>query len=118
MRNYSKIRLTDSFINLTDKVVHVYDMENGDIISFPPSRRQLPKTPKIKAGRPIVHYIIMASELGKLRKTKRPLDDIALLKKVEEGRTGVRIDYLVWGKNPIAEVQLFSGAYRAKFKHL
>ena len=118
MRDYTKVRLSDDFVNMTSEVIHVYDTPTGSIKTFPPSRQELPKSPITGTDRPVTHYIFEESELNALLETGRPLDDIAIIRETSHGRHDILMSSLVWGKNTNIEVCLFQDIHCINFPHL
>ena len=118
MHDYSNTRLSDDFINLTDRAIHLYEESNGEIRLFQPSSKQLPKVPVINPDKPVTHYIIDERYLARLNELGRPLDDIAVILLELTGRQGIVISYLYWGKDPEINVKLYEGGYKTSFPHL
>lgn len=99
------IIFSDWLINVTNREIAVYEESSGNICRFSPhSRMVLPDKPEEQPI--IVHYVvdeIVAEELSKLG---RPLDDIAIVKQIANGRGGCLIAHLVWGRDPHRRVEL------------
>ena len=115
---YEKTRLSDTFINLTNQTIFLYDIRTGDIRNFLPEQQELPELPQLEiSGKPVVHYIISQEQFTKIANSKRPLDDIAFAHHRFHGRNGTIITYLAWGKDPEINVILYSDAHNACFTH-
>ncbi len=116
MQNYENTRLSDSFINLTDQTIYVYDKNSGDIYTFPPKPHELPALPSFPEDEPVVHYILDA-ELIPVIAAFRPLDDIVRIHSEFRGRNHIKVTYLAWGKDEKIDVCLFKGARQVNFPH-
>lgn len=119
MPKYDKARLSDTFINLTDQTISLYDIRTGSIWNFLPEQQELPELPQLDPGKSVVHYIFSQEQFAEItKKSKRPLDDIAFIRDKSHGRNSTLITYLAWGKNPETDVILYSDTHRAQFPHL
>ena len=119
MRNYKGTRLSDDFVNMTDRVIHIYNQASGEIIVFTPSTQKLPPAPiEIIDGAKTIHYIFEPEDIISLEKIGRELDDIAIVSDESYGRNGIPIAHLIWGRNPNISVCLYEGLFRSSFPHL
>ena len=114
--NYSNIRLSDTFINLTDETIHLYEVTSGKIWDFLPQPQEIPASPNIAEDGPIVHYIVKP-EFVPVLAAFRPLDDIATISHKYHGRNGITITYLSWAKEPKTFVRLYENAHSVNFAH-
>ena len=117
MEKYEKIRLSDTFINLTSETVHTYDKTSGEIWKFPPQPHEIPALPAIPSrDEPIVHYIV-DDELIPVIAAFRPLDDIVKIRREYRGRSSIKIVYFAWAKDEKTDVYLYKNAHHASFPH-
>ncbi|MBR3172697.1 hypothetical protein IKF21_02170 [Candidatus Saccharibacteria bacterium] len=119
MRNYKDTRLSDDFVNMTDRIIYMYDQVSGEIIEFAPSAQTLPTSPVEEVpGAKIIHYIFELEDVICLEKTGRKLDDIAIIFDESYGRNSTLITYLVWGKDTQIAVCLYRNLSHANITHL
>ena len=99
--SYSKmVRLTEILVNLTDFPINMYVEGDGSIRSFAPHRLdfRLPSSPeRTKSVR--IYYAVDADTLSWIKRSGRPLDDIALVVGKSRGRDDTEITSLVWAEN-------------------
>ena len=107
MQNYSHTILSRDFMNLTSERVCLYEESTGRIIGFDPIDCVLPPFTEIYAyTRPPQYYIVDEEKLEEIKRSGRPLDDIALLESKSNGRHGVLIGRLVWANDVAVSVKL------------
>lgn len=100
MRDYSSIRLTENLVNMTDRTIRLYEETTGEIRRFPVSKDKLPVCPvRTDGGEISVHYVYEKKEAERIKKSKRKLDDVAVISERTHGRGGREIVYLVWAKD-------------------
>ena len=115
---YEHVRISDTFVNLTDDVIRTYENATGTIWKFEPEKREIPPTPaKLSKDTKIVHYIVDQEVADSLKASGRSLDDIATITRKIPGRKGIEISYLAWAKDPKIPVCLYDGAHRTNFPH-
>ena len=108
MRDYSKIRFSNFFINLTGKEFDMYDDVSGTIYDFPACDSEIPETPTVhKVDGPTYHYVVTEDKAMEIAKTGRKMHDIAVLKDISTGRGGAKIASLYWAANPDLPVRLY-----------
>lgn len=113
MCDWSRFRLTENIINLTGKMINVYD-EAGNICSFP----SCDLIPNHTGSRQLVHYVVNEEKLSELKKANFPLQNIAIAAKTGIGRDNVKITSLKWAFDPKTTVQLYHNVSKTNIKHL
>ena len=113
MCDWSRFRLTENIVNLTGKMINVYD-EKGDIISFPSCNSIL----HLADSRQIVHYVVSEEMLSELKKQNYPLKNIAIVARTGIGRDDVEISSLKWAFDPKPTVYLHRNLKNTNIKHL
>ena len=103
MCHYKRIKVADELINLTNETINVYDQYSGEIVEIAPVSQELPELPKNDSR---IYYILERKVASRLRKTRRPLDDIAIAEHKGPGRDGFMITSLTWGKDKCKSVGL------------
>ena len=101
MCDWSRYRLTEDIVNLTGKMISVYD-ETGAICSFP----SCDVAPYSVESKQVLHYIVDEEKLEELKKANYPLQNIAIVTKKGLGRHGVEISMLKWAFDPKITVYL------------
>lgn len=108
MRDYSSIRLTEKLVNMTDRTIRLYEETTGEIRRFPVSKDDLPRRPaRTDGGNIPVYYVYEKKEAERIKKSKRKLDDVAVIIERTYGRGGREIVYLVWAKDMETRVILY-----------
>ena len=107
MQARKDVRFSDDLINLTDRVIHLYDQGNGEIVSFQPDSRQLPDFPAVvESGASVVHYIVDEYNFNRLQERGRNCTDIAVFDHEDHGRQGILVATLYWGADPEIKIWL------------
>ncbi len=101
------IRVARRLINLTDKTIQVYDKPSGNIITIHPESHMLPFKPLEKDLTNKTYYIFSKKVANRLKKSGRPLHDIAIVKSRSRGRSNSEITTLVWGEKISEEIGLY-----------
>lgn len=118
VKKYEHVRISDTFVNLTDDVIRTYENATGTIWKFEPEKREIPPAPtKPSKDEEIIHYIVDQEVADSLKASGRPLDDIAVISRQILGRGGIEISYLAWAKDPEIPVSLYDGAHKTNFRH-
>ena len=113
MSNYSKVRLSDELVNLTNSDIYIYEECTGIIKKIKPSNTTLPNTPEKNTDKNRTHYICEPRRLEEIRQSDRRLSDIAVVCSKHMGRDNTLITKLVWGNDPHIEVRLHAAAVDA-----
>ena len=115
---YKDVRLSDTFVNLTDEIIHTYESASGAIWDFVPEPHEIPLTPApILKDTPIVHYIVDRRMVHTLEALGRSLDDIAIVDCGHRGRDNIKISYFAWASDPKIPVCLYKNAHGTTFSH-
>lgn len=101
------IKTANMLINMTEKVINVYDGYSGDIITLNPKMKKLPEEPNSKDSLLETFYILKKETVDKLTKLGRSLDDIAVIRSTGIGRDEIEITYFSWGGDIRKEVRLY-----------
>lgn len=119
LNKYKNVRLSDTFVNLTDEAIHTYEKVSGNVWIFVPESREIPSIPAaLSEDTPIVHYIVNRRIVHALQALDRPLDDIVVVDHEHRGRDDIKIVYLAWAKDSTVPVCLYDGAHKVHFPHL
>lgn len=100
------IKTANRVINLTGRIINIYEHSLGDLIPLPPESCKLPEVPD-EGKKYGTYYILKPNALEKIRQTGRPTTDIVLSHIRGKSSDGKDISYLYWSKNHNYEIWLY-----------
>lgn len=92
-------RRAKRIINLTDKIVRMYNDQTGQIVEFAPQVSEVSDSERDVFGYPEVYYIVEAKDENTI-KEEAALDNVTVVSIVGTGRGGVMVSRLKLVKNP------------------
>lgn len=89
-------------VNLTRKIITLYDKGTGEIVSILPVISNMPEQPP---STPFIYYVVDKKTANRLKHSGRSLKDIAILHPEPYlGRGDTFLNYLLWGEDINTEV--------------